>query len=531
MTTNGIMGIMENLLGQVANAVPKKTEGAEANVSFGHYLKRQGVNHIDKPALMKDEEKLLEKSLVYLLNYKMSLGQAEKTTDMKKLLQKMGQDTDFLNSLPKELKATLLKILRQLQDGGSAETMAANRKDIDALLKHWDKRQTDKKQKNLSEVDDLILAIQEKLAATGIQVKAQTVEKDGKKEVQVSFLVDKLGKDSPFSKSLADKMRNATTTGLKGDTEAGQDGQVMTKSLLNRISTFLNGTDGSMEKANLSKQTVDLREDLKKFLKRENQPVSWLRDQIAHSAQQNSLQQLGEARVEKAIAREMATTPVEQMLKEETKAVSPEKVLAAAEEKSTQKDAKHSDSFAKALNGTELTTHEFKNPEAPKAKEAQAPGYVPEPNELFQQMIEKFRLDVKQGVTQMEIKLYPEELGTMHLKLSVEKGIVNAHILTENARVKELIEENIAQLKETFAQEGIQWNQITVDVNQDSMRENPFAYQPQSNMTDQQHSNRRQSFRESLTDEMAVETVGAEEGVPDAAEPAKESDRLIDYLA
>lgn len=530
MTTNGIMGIMENLLGTANNTTPKKAEGAESGISFGHYLKRQGVNHGgEKPALNKDEEKLLEKSLVYLLNYKMALGQAEKNADLKKSLQKMGQDTDFINSLPKDLKATLLKILRQLQDGGSAETMAANRKDIDALMKHWDKRQADKKQKNLSEVDDLIAAIQEKLASAGIQVKAQTVEKDGKKEVQVSFLVDKLGKDSAFTQSLTGKMRTASTQ--KADGEAGLDGQVVAKSLLNRISAFLNGSDGTLEKANLSKQTVDLREDLKKYLKRENQPLSWIRDQIAHTAQQNSLQQLGDSKVEKAIAHESATAPAEQMMKEETKAVNPGKVLAAAEEKTVQKDGKQNDPFAKALNGVEVSTHEFKNPEAPRTKEAPLASYVPEPNELFQQMIDKFRMDVRPGLTQMEIKLYPEELGTMHLKLSVEKGIVNAHILTENARVKELIEQNLSELKETFAQEGIQWDQITVDVNQDSMRENPFAYQPQSNMRDQQHSNRRQNFRESLTDEMMVEPVGGEEGTPAATEPAKESDRLIDYLA
>lgn len=127
----------------------------------------------------------------------------------------------------------------------------------------------------------------------------------------------------------------------------------------------------------------------------------------------------------------------------------------------------------------------------------------------------------------MEIKLHPQELGNMYLKLTVEKGMVTAQFLTENVRVKELIEQNISLLRDTFAKDGITWDKITVDVGQDGLRENPFAYQGQREMKDQRNSNgRRQSFADSMSDELELAEVELE-----GETPVKDPTRLVDYRA
>lgn len=126
----------------------------------------------------------------------------------------------------------------------------------------------------------------------------------------------------------------------------------------------------------------------------------------------------------------------------------------------------------------------------------------------------------------MQIRLNPEELGAMHLKLTVEKGIVTAQFLTESVRVKELIEQNIAQLRDTFAKDGIHWDQITVDVGQEGLRDNPFASQQQQAAREQrQNQSRRHRFADTMTEELGIEDVLAE------SESRKDPNRIVDYRA
>ena len=549
---NGIMNIMDNLLNQNLNTSQKKSDSVDSQVNFGQFFKQwQKGGAGDKPALSKEEQKLLEKSLEHLMNFKLALGQASKSTDLKKALEKMEKDTEFMNALSDQLKTLLQKTLRQLQEGSSADKMSTIRKELDSLLKKWEAHKEKKRQNMLGETDDLIAAIQARLAAVGITAQAQVTEKDGGKAIQVTFHSEKAGKDTNANMTSKALKTAAAGNRAAADIEGADGGRVVSKALLNRISNFLAGADGTVEKSDLNKQTFELRDDLKKYLKRDIQPASWMKDQIVHKAQQNTSFDSSQIKLEKAMVQEMATAPTDQLLKEQTqkesitkeqilktqlkeeaKSSTTQKVAQPSDDKAAQKDSRQqtNDPFAKMLTNAEQISRDIKGNSAEAPKEAYAPAYVPDPADIFQQMVDKFRVDIKQGVTQMEIKLYPEDLGSMHLKLTVEKGIVSAHILTENAKVKELIEENLAQLKNTFAQDGVTWDKITVDVNQDSLRENPFAYQQQSNMQEDRrgNSNRHQNFRDSISKELAVDEVEATE---DAEGTPKDSDRIIDYLA
>lgn len=60
------------------------------------------------------------------------------------------------------------------------------------------------------------------------------------------------------------------------------------------------------------------------------------------------------------------------------------------------------------------------------------------------------------------IKIYPPELGTVLAKLRIGQNIAELVILTENDKVKEIVQANLNQLREQFQQSNIQLTSIDV---------------------------------------------------------------------
>lgn len=93
--------------------------------------------------------------------------------------------------------------------------------------------------------------------------------------------------------------------------------------------------------------------------------------------------------------------------------------------------------------------------------------------ELIEQIVDKANIMLDEDSSEIRIKLKPEILGELLLKVEVEKGVVVAKAIVDNYRVKELIETNILQLKEGLEEQGldIKTFQVQVGSNSDFDRE------------------------------------------------------------
>jgi len=60
------------------------------------------------------------------------------------------------------------------------------------------------------------------------------------------------------------------------------------------------------------------------------------------------------------------------------------------------------------------------------------------------------------------IELRPEALGRLHLKVTIKDGVVSAKILAENGQVKDLLEGNLAKLKNSLGQKNLQVDNFDV---------------------------------------------------------------------
>jgi flagellar hook-length control protein FliK len=97
----------------------------------------------------------------------------------------------------------------------------------------------------------------------------------------------------------------------------------------------------------------------------------------------------------------------------------------------------------------------------------------------------------------MVIRLKPEHLGELTLKIAVDSGVVSATFHTSNAEVRAAIEASLPQLRQDMANQGLKVDNVGVYASLDHFFANDQRHAPQ-----QQHSSRcagRAATRRSAT--------------------------------
>lgn len=110
-------------------------------------------------------------------------------------------------------------------------------------------------------------------------------------------------------------------------------------------------------------------------------------------------------------------------------------------------------------NQTQVTKAEFKMPQPVKT------------SDLINQVVEQTKVIIGHDRTEMVIHLKPDHLGKLELKVVTEQGIVAAKFIAESQQVKEIIETNMQQLKESLQKQGINIDGVSVQVGQDKKNE------------------------------------------------------------
>jgi flagellar hook-length control protein FliK len=86
------------------------------------------------------------------------------------------------------------------------------------------------------------------------------------------------------------------------------------------------------------------------------------------------------------------------------------------------------------------------------------------PSQVFRQIVQKAQIMVGSGLAEMKLELKPENLGKLHLKLEMQGGVLTAKFMAESQQVRELIESNLSQLRQSLADQGLSFGKIEVSV-------------------------------------------------------------------
>lgn len=99
---------------------------------------------------------------------------------------------------------------------------------------------------------------------------------------------------------------------------------------------------------------------------------------------------------------------------------------------------------------------------APKADApAQRPAVAAEVHEKVQAGV---RISVESNGGEVKMKLHPESLGEVRIKLNVESGLVRAEIVVDNPEVKSIIEADSSFLRDSLGQHGLTLDKCVVEV-------------------------------------------------------------------
>lgn len=88
--------------------------------------------------------------------------------------------------------------------------------------------------------------------------------------------------------------------------------------------------------------------------------------------------------------------------------------------------------------------------------------FVKDTHQITSQIVEQAQVLKNNQETQMIIKLKPEHLGELTLKVTVDSGVVSASFHSDNAEVRSVIESSLVQLKQEMSNQGLKVDNVGV---------------------------------------------------------------------
>ncbi len=82
--------------------------------------------------------------------------------------------------------------------------------------------------------------------------------------------------------------------------------------------------------------------------------------------------------------------------------------------------------------------------------------------QFSQSLVKSGQLLLSTGVADMRIRLKPEHLGDLRLRIMMEEGILKATFQAQSQQVKEILESNLSALKQSLKEQGIQVEKFVV---------------------------------------------------------------------
>ncbi len=148
--------------------------------------------------------------------------------------------------------------------------------------------------------------------------------------------------------------------------------------------------------------------------------------------------------------------------------------------------------------------------------------------EIYDQIGEFVKTNIRPGISEVEMQLNPENLGTVHIHLSSKQGNVTAQLTVQNELVRAALEVQLIQLKENFAEQGIKVDAVEVTVETHAFNQN-MQQNNEANGQTQAEIKRSATRSINLNGDWAEEELSEEEQL--VAEMMEADGNTVDYKA
>ncbi len=188
-----------------------------------------------------------------------------------------------------------------------------------------------------------------------------------------------------------------------------------------------------------------------------------------------------------------------------------------------QEEGRNIDFFAQTLSQDKVQT-------AQSPYEQTAEIFGQQSRDIMDQILNYMKIQLRPGMSQLEMQLHPESLGTVHIQLVSKGGEVTAQFHVQNEAVKAALESQITTLQENLREQGVKVEAVQVSVESHGFESNLWQGQERGENT-QQRGSRRQTRRINLNsiEGFPTEEAGEEELL--AAQMMKANGNTVDYTA
>lgn len=145
--------------------------------------------------------------------------------------------------------------------------------------------------------------------------------------------------------------------------------------------------------------------------------------------------------------------------------------------------------------------------------------------QIMRQIMDYMKIHVGPEATDIEMRLTPESLGTLHVQVASKGGVLTANFVAENETVKAVLESQMIQLKESFAEQGVKVEAIEVTVQTHEFERN--LEQGRGRQQEENDNKKNKTRRINLNAPLDTELVEEEDKL--AAEMMAANGSTVDY--
>ncbi|KRQ87055.1 Flagellar hook-length control protein FliK [Caloramator mitchellensis] len=122
-------------------------------------------------------------------------------------------------------------------------------------------------------------------------------------------------------------------------------------------------------------------------------------------------------------------------------------------------------------------------------------------NEIIQIAVERFRSLRLPEITELRVKLNPEDLGEITVKVVLEKGEVKGNILVDKREVAAALQSQIENLKQELRNNNVTVTNVTINLNNDNLNERNGHGFKQQNGQNKNYSEQQFEFDKLVDDQ------------------------------
>lgn len=163
------------------------------------------------------------------------------------------------------------------------------------------------------------------------------------------------------------------------------------------------------------------------------------------------------------------------------------------------------------------------------SEQVEIPFETVDTQDVMNQVTEFMKAEVKPEITELNLRLHPETLGTLHVHLSAKEGVVTAQFTAENEAVRTVLEAQVAQLKENLNNQGVKVEAVEVTIASHGFERN-FG-ENSGDGAGYEEPRKRGARRIQLDDNVSLDEMDLSEEERIAAEMMEQNGNTVDYMA